>query len=92
LKNGVPSFGLIAQDIQKEFSEAVVETSEDAPDGNGKLLTVNYGIMIAPVIEAMREMDAQNQVLQEEVQTLRDKVTRMETIIALLAGKAGIEI
>lgn len=70
LKNGIPSMGLLAQQVEKNFGVAVTETNEELPDGS-KIKTVNYGIMIAPVIEAAREIDEDLTQLRDEHENLK---------------------
>ena len=92
-KNGVPSMGLLAQQVQKEFDIAVIETNEALPDGS-KILTVNYGIMIAPVIEAAREIDEDVTKLRadhEELKTahaaLKTEMDQMKVMLQTLLNK-----
>ncbi len=54
-KDGKESFGVIAQDIEHVFPEAVTEK-----DG---IKSVNYGILVAPLIEAMKE---QQKIIEEQ--------------------------
>ena len=49
--------GVIAQDVQKVFPEAV------HADEQG-ILSVNYYMLIAPIIEGMKELKAENALLK----------------------------
>lgn len=56
--------GVIAQEVQKVFPEAVIES-------NG-VLYVNYYSLIAPIIEALKELKFQNDALQAEIEVLKN--------------------
>ena len=62
--------GVIAQDIEKVFPEAVstIET-EKIKD----FKTVDYGALIAPLIEAVKELTKQNKELKERITKLEQK-------------------
>lgn len=53
--------GLIAQEVQKSFPQLV--TSDDKG-----LLSVNYSGFVAPLIEAVKELKAENDALRAEIQ------------------------
>ena len=57
--------GVIAQDVEKVFPEAVSKDSKG-------FLSVAYSALIAPVIEAIREMDGRQRELEEENRILKD--------------------
>jgi hypothetical protein len=57
--------GVSAQDVQKVFPELVHQV-----DDNGTL-GVSYNGLIAPMIEAMKEQQAQIEALQAEIKTLK---------------------
>jgi predicted RNase H-like nuclease (RuvC/YqgF family) len=54
LSPGMHSIGVIAQDIQKVFPTAVIENA----DG---YLSVDYAVLVSPLIEAVKELDHRNQ-------------------------------
>lgn len=58
------AMGLIAQEVEEIFPE-VVSTGPDGMKG------INYGILIAPLIEAVKQQQAQIGELRAEVQALR---------------------
>lgn len=59
--------GVIAQDVEKVFPQAV-ETME-----NG-YKTVDYAILVSPLIEAVKELKAQNEKLTKDLDALRKQV------------------
>ncbi|HEY9480892.1 MAG TPA: tail fiber domain-containing protein [Candidatus Paceibacterota bacterium] len=66
-KDGVKSIGLIAQDVEKVFPELVHE------DGAG-LKSVQYGNLVAPLVEAIKEQQKEIESLKAEIQFLKAKV------------------
>lgn len=56
--------GVIAQEVQKVFPEAVIES-------NG-VLYVNYYSLIAPIIEALKELKLHNDMLCVEIEALKN--------------------
>ncbi|HVV70477.1 MAG TPA: tail fiber domain-containing protein, partial [Verrucomicrobiae bacterium] len=63
--------GLIAQDVEKFFPEAVIHN----PDG---LLALNYDALLAPVIEAVKALYGQVQGLLLHVSEQRERMSRIE--------------
>ncbi|RYG60839.1 MAG: tail fiber domain-containing protein [Alphaproteobacteria bacterium] len=59
--------GVIAQDVEKVFPQAV-DTMETG------YKTVDYAILVSPLIEAVKELKAQNEKLQKDVEALRKQV------------------
>jgi hypothetical protein len=57
LSPGKKSIGVIAQDIQKVFPTAVIEND----DG---YLSVDYAVLVSPLIEATKEIDRNIQILE----------------------------
>jgi type II secretory pathway pseudopilin PulG len=66
--NGLPrqSIGLIAQDVEKVFPEVVSEIS------SGKK-GIDYAKMVAPIIEAIRQLKDENEALKARIKTLENK-------------------
>jgi hypothetical protein len=60
-----PGMGVIAQEVEKVFPELV--TTDD--QGRKK---VEYEGLIAPLIEAVKELDERVQSLEEEIAVLRE--------------------
>jgi hypothetical protein len=65
--SGNPSMGLIAQDVEKIFPEAV---STNAGTG---FKSVDYGKMVAPLIEAVKEQQKQINTLEAEIDKLKSQ-------------------
>jgi hypothetical protein len=59
--------GVIAQEVETVFPEAV---SHD----NDGYMSVAYGHLVAPLIEAIKELHAENEALQERVEALEAKL------------------
>ena len=60
---GQPSMGLLAQDVQQAFPTAVARR----PDGG---LRVSYDQLLAPMVEAIRELAEDNRALRERISRL----------------------
>jgi hypothetical protein len=65
-ESGDESIGLIAQDVEKIFPELVSTNSEG-------LKSVEYGNLVAVLIEAVKEQQKQIDSLQEQINKLSDK-------------------
>ena len=66
--------GLIAQDVQEVYPELV----KTHPGG---MLSLNYQGMVGPLVEAVKELDAENARQDAEIAELRrmvDELMRME--------------
>jgi len=61
-----PSIGLIAQDVEKIFPEAVATNPETG------LKSIDYGKLIAPLIEAVKTQQSQIQELKQEIDDLKN--------------------
>jgi hypothetical protein len=61
-----PGIGVIAQEVEKVFPD-LVETGDDG------LKRVHYEGLIAPLIEAVKELDDRLRLLEAEVAALRDR-------------------
>lgn len=72
-KRGVDrQMGLIAQDTELIFPEAV-ETDVKGIKG------INYGILIAPLIEALREEVQKTKTLEEKIKQLEQRLEKLES-------------
>lgn len=89
-KNGLPSMGLLAQQVQKEFSVAVIETAENLPGTEDKILTVNYQSMLGPVIAAGAETSQALYQLQFDHNELKAKHAALEEDVAELKRQMAI--
>ncbi len=68
-EGGRPSVGVIAQDVEKVYPELV---NTDTKTG---LKSVEYGNLIAPLIEAVKEQQKQIDGLKAEIETLKSAKT-----------------
>lgn len=64
-ENGI---GLIAQDVQQVFPEAVHEANDEQ-----KTLSIAYGNLIGPLVEAIKELKAENDLLKQRINALEEK-------------------
>lgn len=64
-KDGSSSIGLIAQDVEKVFPELV------EADKNTGLKSVEYGNLVAPLIEAIKEQQKQIDDLKKQIDNLK---------------------
>jgi hypothetical protein len=76
------SFGLIAQDVQKSFPEAVIENS----DG---FLTVDYKLLTAPLIEAVKILRAENDDLKQRLDAQEAEMQKIRDDLKLIKSGAG---
>jgi len=72
-KSGPEHIGVIAQDVEKVFPQAVGEVS-DTMLGTAK--TVDIAILVAPLIEAVKELKAQNIEAVKELKGQNDDLQR----------------
>ncbi len=63
-RNGAPAFGVIAQDVETVMPEAV------ATDSNG-VKSVEYDQLIAPLIEAVKQLRDENATLRKDIDALK---------------------
>jgi hypothetical protein len=97
-KDGVPTFGLLAQDLEKEFGLLVKTGSRIHTDGD-LLKEVSYNGLWAPAIETLRDMDEQLAVheekLAEQDAIIKDQAERLKSqgqvIADLLIRMANLE-
>lgn len=75
--------GLIAQEVKEVFPQAV------SYDNNQGLYSLNYGCLIAPVIQAIKELKETVDRLQEKVDKLQEKVDRQDAIIQIFLDHFG---
>lgn len=62
--SGERDIGLVAQEVQNVFPEAVTKMDNEK-------LGVDYAKLIAPLVEAVRELKAQNEELKKEIELLK---------------------
>ena len=84
-KNSGINLGLIAQDVEKIFPE-LVSTNETT-----ELKSVQYGNLVAPLVEAIKEQQKQIEELKQEIEILKNAVaqniTQLEAIAREKANK-----
>ena len=69
-KAGPERLGVIAQDVEKVFPQAVTTISDTTlPGGTAK--AVDYAVLVAPLIEAVKELKARNEALQADVEAIQ---------------------
>ena len=66
-KGKMPQLGIIAQEVESVFPEAV------STDGKG-YKSVAYGNLVAPLIEAVKELKAENESLKRRLKALENKM------------------
>jgi len=66
INSGEYSMGLIAQDVEKVFPEIVGGRGED-------MRTIQYANLIAPAIEAIKELDAKDKTYEQAIAELRNE-------------------
>ena len=65
-RDDTPDVGLIAKDVERALPNAVVET-----DG---IKSVNYNGVIGLLVEAVKELSAENQLLRMDVASMKTKI------------------
>jgi trimeric autotransporter adhesin len=63
-KDGTKSMGLVAQDVEKVYPELVSENEDGVK-------SVQYGNLVAPLIEAIKEQQREIESLRKEVEALK---------------------
>ncbi len=77
--NNTPSIWVIAQEIEKEFPQIVWENK----DANGIAhKTVQYGNLVAPLIESTKELADKSDAQEKEIQELKKQITELKEIIS----------
>jgi hypothetical protein len=74
---GKTGMGVIAQDVIKVFPTAVVENSEG-------FLTVDYAVLIAPLIEAAKELAKRQDSLEEKQKEMEREIASLKEENAVL--------
>ncbi len=65
------SMGVIAQDVEKAFPDLVAVDPEDG------MKAVKYGALIGALIEGVKELKSDNEVLRREIESLRTHVDEL---------------
>jgi hypothetical protein len=66
--NNASDVGLLAQDVEKVFPELVSQT-----DGNKG---IDYGKMVAPLVEAIRQLKKENDALRAKIDTMEKRLPK----------------
>lgn len=69
----IDRLGLIAEEVEEVFPEAVRR------DANGTLVGMQYGRLVVPLIEAVREADDEIEALTARVDSLEARLARLES-------------
>ena len=77
------SLGLVAQDVADVLPEVV-----SVPDGDGPL-GVDYTELVAVLVDAIQEQDAEREALEEEVESQRERIDALEERLAALEDGVG---
>lgn len=64
IEDARPSIGLMAQDVEAVFPSAVTTNPESG------LKSVDYNQLIAPLVEAIKELNARNNELENRIRVL----------------------
>lgn len=67
--SGRADVGLVAQDVQKVFPELVAKIADDR-------LGVDYGKLVAPIIESIRQLKEENDALRRDLDALKKQSIR----------------
>lgn len=71
-KDGHASMGVIAQEMEKVMPSAVFT------DPKTGIKSVEYDQLVAPTIEAIKELDAKNTALEEDMRALREEMRELK--------------
>jgi|SRR5210317_12307 len=70
-EDGKNSEGLIAQEVQKLYPDAVAKMEGKDISEEEKYLTLDYGKLVTPLIKAIQEQQTQIEALQSEINLLK---------------------
>ena len=78
-ERGQTEFGFIAQEVKEVFPEVVKEIQQYELDENGEETTeevnyigVSYVQLIAPMVEAIKELKSKNETLEARIESLEN--------------------
>lgn len=74
-ESGEKGMGVIAQDVEKVFPD-IVETGKVSG-----MKGVNYDSLIAPLIESVKQLKAENDTLKQKNESLEARIERLENLI-----------
>ena len=64
--------GLIAQDVEKVFPEAVLT-------GSDGYKSVNYPVLVAPLVEAVKTLKSENEILKAQNEDFKKRLEKLES-------------
>ena len=73
IKSNKPSVGIIAQEIEKVLPQLVNERSDTGTK------SVNYNGLIGVLIEAVKELKGENELLREQIHDIMNTISRVKT-------------
>jgi hypothetical protein len=79
---GAQHMGVIAQEVEKVFPEAV----QTGADG---MKSVNYPALVAPLIQAVKELKADNEALRLQLKAANDNMTQQIEQLKRAVGTTG---
>ncbi len=79
--NNKTQLGFIAQEVEKVFPETVVTDSRGYK-------SVQYGNLIAPTVEAVKELSAQNKKQDQEILALKEEIKNLKKEIESMKNEA----
>ena len=80
---GRNDIGVIAQDIQKVFPTAVIENAEG-------YLSVDYAVLVAPLIESVKDLDEKNRELMTENEEIKQELADIKSLVCSLKPEAAV--
>lgn len=83
-KTGKSDIGFIAQEVEKVFPALVGETTDESGEIRK---TVQYGNLIAPIIEAIKELASQVKSLHTLIEEQQSEIRKLQTENAELRGR-----
>jgi len=86
-ESGEPSIGLIAEDVAKVFPELVTL------DEDGEVTALNYQALVAVLVEAMKEQEAQIDAAQARLAEYERRASEQQASFSRLEGRlAAVEL
>lgn len=75
IRDGTPDIGIIAQEVERVFPD-IVHT-----DTKTGMKSVKYGNLVAPIIEAIKEIATNQNKQDKKIQELQDEINELRKII-----------
>jgi len=93
--SGEKAYGLIAQDVEKVYPEFVGERTEfnETTNETTTYKTVQYGNLVAPLIESVKELDSHDEELEKKIEEQDKRIDELEKELEelkkLVVGNSG---